>query len=119
MATVLERLQRLIALAESPNEHEARNAALLAVRLIKQHKITFTIPEPVAGARRATPGGGTRPRSSSKSRRVADVPAEIKSPLGGDCVECGGRYRAGSTILWMQSGGGMHPSCFEAWLKRR
>ena len=49
---------------------------------------------------------------------MADVPAEMKSPLGGDCVECGGRYRAGSSIYWMQSGGGMHPRCFEAWMKR-
>jgi hypothetical protein len=50
---------------------------------------------------------------------VADVPAEIKSPLGGDCIECGVHYRAGSSIYWMQSGGGMHPRCFEAWMKRK
>jgi hypothetical protein len=118
MATVLERLQRLIALSESPNEHEARNAALLATRLIRQHGITFSMPEPV---KRATPTAGTRRRSSGsgRNRRVADVPTEIKSPLGGDCVECGGRYRAGSSIYWMQSGGGMHPRCFEAWMRRR
>ena len=44
MATILERLQRLLALAESPNEHEARNAAMLAVRLMRQHGVTFSVP---------------------------------------------------------------------------
>jgi hypothetical protein len=122
MATVLERLARLIALSESPNEHEARNAALLATRLIRQHGIIFAMPE--SPARRATPAAEQRRRtpgraSSGRSKRVADVPTEIKSPLGGDCIECGGRYRAGSTVYWMESGGGMHPRCFEAWLRRR
>ncbi len=120
MASVLERLQRLIALTESPNEHEARNAAVLAVRLIRQHRVAFTLPE---AAHRATPTAGTRRRTpasaSARGKRVADIPVEIKSPLGGDCVECGGRYRSGASIYWMQSGGGMHPRCFEAWMRRR
>jgi hypothetical protein len=120
MATVLERLRRLIALTESPNENEARNAAVLAVRLIRQHRVAFSLPEP---SERTTPNAGTRRRtpasSSSRKRRVADIPTEIKSPLGGDCLECGGRYRAGASIYWMQSGGGMHPACFEVWMRRR
>jgi hypothetical protein len=120
MATVLERLQRLIALSESPNEHEARNAAVLAVRLIRQHRVTFSLPEAgdrpvgIAGTRRRTPAS-----ASARSKRVADVPTEIKSPLGGDCIECGARYRAGSAVYWMQSGGGMHPRCFDVWMRRR
>src|SRR5205085_7823304 len=36
--TVLERIEQLMALATSPNEHEARNAALLAVQLMRKHK---------------------------------------------------------------------------------
>jgi hypothetical protein len=123
MVTVLERLQRLIALTESPNENEARNAAVLAVRLIRQHQVVLTVPSSTAlsATRRASPSPTTRRRTpgSAKSKRVADIPAEIRSPLGGDCVECGGRYRAGSTIYWMQSGGGMHPRCFESWMKRK
>jgi hypothetical protein len=131
MVTVLERIQHLIALAESPNENEARNAAVLAVKLMKQHRVTFALPAP----RTATPTGSSampqtprRPSSSqstrrrtpgsAKNKRVADIPAEIKSPLGGDCIECGSRYRAGSSIYWMQSGGGLHPRCLDAWLRR-
>jgi hypothetical protein len=116
MTTVLERLERLIALTESPNENEARNAAVLAVRLMRQHRVTFSVPEP--HPRRPSPSPRRRTPGSARNKRVADVPAEIKSPLGGDCVECGGRYRAGSQIFWMQSGGGMHPKCFESWMKK-
>lgn len=122
MATVLERLQRLLALAESPNENEARNAAMLAVRLIRQHGVTFTVPatRPTPTPRRVSPSEGTRRRTSSsgRSRRVADIPAAIVSPLGGDCVECGSRYRAGSSIYWLSSGGGLHTRCLPAWMKR-
>jgi hypothetical protein len=123
MASVKERLERLIALTESPNENEARNAAVLAVRLIRQHRVILTVPTSSATtpARRVSPNptGRRRTPASAKSKRVADVPVEIKSPLGGDCIECGGRYRAGSPIYWMDSGGGMHPRCFEAYVKRR
>jgi hypothetical protein len=119
MASVLERLERLIALTESPNANEARNAAMLAVRLIREHHIKLALPaEPKT---RPSPSGGVRKKTpgSARSKRAPDTPTEIKSPLGGDCVECGGRYRAGSQVFWMQSGGGMHPKCFEAWMKRR
>jgi hypothetical protein len=120
-ATVLERVLRLIALTESPNENEARNAAVLAVKLIRQHKITLVIPEgrvPTPAPRRVSPAPRKRTPSTGRTRRVVDVPAEIRSPLGGDCVECGARYRAGATIYWLESGGGLHPRCFEAWTKR-
>ena len=122
MASVHERLQRLLALAESPNEHEARNAAMLAVRLIRQHGVTFVVPErrPTPSPRRASPSEGTRKKTpgSGRAKRVADVPASIMSPLGGDCVECGGRYRAGASIYWLAAGGGLHSRCFAAWSKR-
>jgi hypothetical protein len=49
---------------------------------------------------------------------VVDVPEQIVAPLGGDCVECGGRYRAEQTIFWLPSGGGMHVKCFVEWMKR-
>jgi hypothetical protein len=124
MTPLLERIQRLLALSESPNENEARNAALLAARLIREHRVKLLLPDPPAAgtvvARRASPNPAPRRKTpaSARNKRVADVPAEIKSPLGGDCVECGGRYRAGSTIYWLQSGGGLHPRCFEAWMRR-
>jgi hypothetical protein len=123
MTAILERLARLIALTGSPNENEARNAAVLAVRLIRQHRVQLSLPEPSAGPppRKVSPSPTVRRRTpaSARNRRVADIPQEIKSPLGGDCVECGGRYRAGSSIYWMQSGGGLHLRCLEGWLRRR
>jgi len=61
-----------------------------------------------------------RSRSSGRGvKRVADPPERIVAPLGGECVECGARYRAESPIYWFASGGGMHVKCFEEWSKRR
>ncbi len=121
---VLLRLEQLIALASSPNEHEARNAALLAVELIKRHKIELRMPpgRVATPAPRNTPRG-TPKRKSSGSKRgvrtVADPPERIVAPLGGDCISCGGRYRSDQPIYWFASGGGMHVRCYEDWLKSK
>jgi hypothetical protein len=120
LAKVLERIEQLMALATSPNDNEARNAALLAVQLIRKHKVKLELP---AGARstpmpgpRSTPQPAKRSRSSSKGvKRVVDPPEKIVAPLGGECVHCGHRYRAETTIYWFSSGGGMHVKCFEDW----
>jgi len=132
MSNVLERIQQLLALSTSPNEHEARNAALLAARLIREHKVQLALPArsptpretrrttPREAPRKSTPKQAAR-RSSSGGRRarVSDPPERIESPLGGDCLACGGRYRAGQSIFWFTSGGGMHPACFEKWRDER
>jgi hypothetical protein len=129
MATVIERVHRLLALAESPNENEARNAAVQAARLIRQHRITLVLPEPPFERRatpaprqtpppRTTPAPKRRTPVSNRAKRIADVPTVITSPLGGDCIECGGRYRAGSTIYWLASGGGIHGKCVAPWTKK-
>lgn len=131
MASVIERVRKLLALSASSNAHEARNAAYLAAKLIREHGLE--LHEPAQGARRATP---TPRRSSSQTRRatpaqkrtpgskrgvraVPDAPTPIESPLGGECVVCGKRYRAGSEILWSQADGGMHTTCFDDWLRGR
>jgi hypothetical protein len=110
---VLERIEQLMALATSPNEHEARNAALLAVQLMKRHRVVLTMP-------RQTPAPTTTKKKSSKNvKRVADPPEKIVAPLGGDCVVCGGRYRADQVVWWFPSGGGMHVKCFDDWARGR
>ena len=128
MKNVVEKVQQLMMLATSSNEHEAWSAALLAVQLIKKHRIQLTLPvtpaTPSAGTARprpkSDPGQPKRSRSSGRGKKaVADPPERIVAPLGGDCVECGGRYRADSTIYWFNSGGGMHAKCYEEWAKRR
>lgn len=39
VSTVMDKVRKLIALTESPFEEEARTAAMMAIRLIKEHKI--------------------------------------------------------------------------------
>jgi uncharacterized protein DUF2786 len=113
MKNVLERVQHLIALTSSPNENEARNAAILVVRLIQQHALVISMP-----ARASRPK--MRRRQSGASARESPDPTErILSPLGGDCVACGRRYRAGDVVYWFASGGGMHPPCYEKWVAGR
>jgi hypothetical protein len=108
MASVVDRVNKLIALASSPNANEARNAALLAARLIREHGLEV----------RERKGRTPAPRrpSSKKNRRV-DL-HDIESPLGGECVVCGRRYRAGAKIAWSDVEGGMHPACVDAWVAR-
>ena len=129
MKSVVERVQQLIALATSPNENEARNAAMLAVQLIRKHRLVLSLPPASGGIPRARtksdPGRAAdhappRKRSSGRgAKRVADPPERIVAPLGGECVECGSRYRADQPIYWFASGGGMHVKCYEDWSKRR
>ncbi|MGO8999657.1 MAG: DUF2786 domain-containing protein [Polyangiaceae bacterium] len=133
MPSILDRVHKLLALAASPNANEARNAAYLAAKLIREHRLELR--EPAGGARRPTPSGRkatpepTRvktppPKRKSHSSKggvhaVREVPTRITSPLGGDCVVCGKRYRAGSEVFWSDAEGGLHPACIDAWGKRR
>ena len=117
-----------MALATSPNEHEARTAALLAVQLMKKHKVVLTVPERRATPpeRRPTPPSERKPsppprrRSSPRgTKRVVDPPEKIVAPLGGDCCHCGERYNRGATVFWFAAKGGMHLKCFEQWATSR
>jgi hypothetical protein len=113
MASVVDRVHKLLALATSTNTHEARNAAHLAAKLIREHDLE--IREREAGTRKKTP----RPkRPSSKKNARIEIPPVIESPLGGDCVVCGKRYRAGTAIHWSDADGGIHTSCIDGWIKR-
>jgi Protein of unknown function (DUF2786) len=132
MASVLERVQKLLALAASPNAHEARNAAYLAAKLIREHDLELREPparprRPSPAPRRSTPKetsvraphSANRTASSKRGvHAVKEAPARIESPLGGDCIACGKRYRAGADIFWLDSEGGFHSACFDAWAKR-
>lgn len=124
MANVLERIQQLLALASSPNENEARNAAVLAAQLIRKHGIQLTMPasrgssgkhaaakSPEPAPRKKTPG-------SKRVKRVADPAERIQSPLGGECIHCGERYKPRESVYWFSSGGGMHVRCFAEWAKK-
>jgi len=138
---VIERVEHLIALASSPNENEARNAALLAVQLIRKHRLVLSLPRTKSDSAAIDVARGRddrherqerhdRPPSSNRNpqarrrssgrgvKRMVDLPDKIVAPLGGECIECGGRYRPEQTILWFSSGGGLHVKCFEDWSKK-
>jgi hypothetical protein len=135
MATVLERVHHLVALSASPNENEARNAAVLAVALIRKHALVISMParttpsatraETTAASARRTSSGGMRRQGqahktpgSKRVKRVADSVEKIVSPLGGECIHCGQRYKAKETVYWFASGGGMHQKCFDDWSRK-
>ena len=107
----IDRIQKLIALAGSANEHEARSAAFLACKLIREgdyqvvekatadpwaafHQATAAWAEP-SPARRAPrkPAPDTRPR-----RRV---PCEVgRARRSGNCAVCGEPFEDGSDVAF-------------------
>lgn len=62
-SSVLDRIHRLMALSTSPCEEEARTAALIAVRLIREHRIRLSLrrPEPIRRSQAASPSTTTIP----------------------------------------------------------
>jgi hypothetical protein len=124
MASVVDRVNKLLALTTSTNIHEARNAALAAAKLIREHGLELRERDPSQEPRRKTPRPTPRPtprarRPSSKKTARVELPPLIESPLGGECVVCGKRYRAGTTIHWSDADGGIHTTCIDAWTKSR
>lgn len=81
---VMDRLAKLLAMAESPVEEEARTAAFLAVKLIKEHKIELRMPSASGHSGQSAPG----------QRRVpVDVDAAVRAWAA---YEASARARAAS-----------------------
>jgi hypothetical protein len=118
MASVVDRVNKLLALAGSSNIHEARNAALAAAKLIREHGLLVREADTERRKTpRPTPRSTPRPRRPSSKKTRAESLATIESPLGGDCIVCGKRYRAGTTIHWSDADGGIHVDCIDRWKK--
>ena len=117
VASVVDRVKKLLALAASPNMHEARNAALLAAKLIAEHGLEIRERDD-SGPRRKTPRPTPRPKRPSSKKNLR-VPPVIESPLGGDCVVCGRRYKAGTDVHWSDAEGGIHTTCIDEWSRKR
>jgi hypothetical protein len=113
VASIVDRVNKLLALAASPNMHEARNAALLAAKLIQEHGLEIR-----EAPRRKTPRPTPKPKRPSSKKNLR-VPPIIESPLGGDCVVCGRRYKAGSDVHWSDAEGGIHAACIDEWSRKR
>ena len=119
MASIVDRVNKLLALATSPNMHEARNAALLAAKLIAEHGLEIRERDDShSGPRRKTPRPTPRPKRPSSKKNLR-VPPVIESPLGGDCVVCGRRYKAGTEVHWSDAEGGIHTACIDEWSRRQ
>jgi hypothetical protein len=98
MSTILDRITKLVALAESANENEARNAAVQACKLIVQHKVVLMMPgsshnhvePPIRNVR--TAGGANAPTAEDAMRTGTPVDlGEIFDGLFGK--DAGNRFR--------------------------
>lgn len=92
------RIHSLLALAMSGNENEARNAAMIAARLIVAEGIVLTAPSELA-----TTG---EPSTSSVL-----APTVIASKYTGVCRSCGAGYGVGERVQWARGKGAAHLAC--------
>lgn len=119
------RIEKLIALSASTNEHEARSAAYLACKLIRDGGFRVVAPAPDprdlptaawAAAPRPPPH---RPAPDRRPRRV--VPSEIGSARrSGRCSVCGEAFEEGSDVAFPTLAsdkylGVVHADCRSRW----
>jgi hypothetical protein len=128
MTSTLDRVIKLLALANNPNENEGRTAAFLAAKLIRENKLviltpddprllgrssyTHSRPAPDPPPRRdpprpqQPPPRPPPPRDDTMSR-----PLIIAAKFGGFCKVCLLRYEEGDRIYWMRGSGCSHYAC--------
>ncbi len=137
MSATLDRINKLIALAGSANENEARNAAVQACKMMLQHKVVLSIPgatkppEPIRNVR--TPGGANSHPFDMRNGTPVDLgdlfdgvfgkeagnafrQATQKSPEAytmdapqeGTCRDCGTGFGRGDRIWYRRGVGAVH-----------
>ena len=96
MTDVLDQVVKLIALATSPNDNEARNAAMKACALVREHKLVVVLP----GDPRAAEGAavGRRRRKTVIVHRCAACGTITEG--GGLCEPCLERRRTPAQGVW-------------------
>lgn len=105
MSSIVQRVRKLVALSGSPNENEARTAAFVACRLIREHGLHIgdsasgtrhveVAPEPPK--RRVTRGPYSRARNMTRQPRCQ----ECSEPIASDdaCVDADGLSVHGDCI---------------------
>lgn len=126
-----DRIEKLIALSGSENEHEARSAAYLACKLIREggFRVVASAPEPRAAhfppsawTRSPRPGGPPPPRRPAPDTRPRrHVPCEIgRARRSGECSVCGEAFEAGSDVAFPtlasdRNLGAAHADCRSRW----
>ncbi len=125
-----ERIEKLIALSGSENEHEARSAAYLACKLIREggFRVVAAAPEAPPWLDDFVPPGWTaaprpppprRPAPDVRPRRA--VPCEIgRARRSGRCAVCDEIYEEGSdvalpTLTSDRFLGAAHADCRARW----
>ncbi len=128
----LDRIEKLIALSGSANEHEARSAAFLACKLIREggyRVVDAATPDPWADAFAASgwtaaPAPARRPpprRPPPDTRPRRRVPCEIGTARrSGMCSVCGEAFDEGSDVALpiLASDahlGAVHADCRSRW----
>jgi len=118
MASVLDKIHKLIALSASANENEARSAALQAARLIREHCVQLRMPgdevEPV--------DSGVEPGPRSKGAKVRDL-HNVEWTFheewggGGNCTFCAlPCFRGNAVYVSPMAGAFLHVVC---WMSRQ
>lgn len=106
MSGILDRVHRLLALAVSENENEARNAAVQACKLIKKHDLRLSHPHPTIAP---SPSGEPVPPTRGTVVDLDELQAMvIKAKLSTPCLDCGERIDAGDLAWWMRGRGMVH-----------
>jgi hypothetical protein len=129
--SAIDRIQKLIALSGSANEHEARSAAYLACKMIREgdyRVVDAASSEPwgdpfTASAWRTPPAHAERPprRPAPDTRPRRPVPCEIsRAKWSGLCAACGEAFEQGSDVAMpsLESDerlGAVHADCRARW----
>jgi len=125
----LEKVLRLIALSASPSEEEARTSAVLACRLIQQHKLLVVLPNgangtngfhspyPRSGSAWSPPPAPSprpppRPAPAPKRSKPRNPkPRLIVLNYRGVCSTCKQYITRGSRAWWRPGKGVAHETC--------
>ncbi len=128
--SALDRIRKLIALSGSANEHEARSAAFLACKLIREgdYRVVETSaeavdPRPARSVRwdYAEPPRPARRRPPPDTRPRRRVPCEIgRAKRSGQCAVCGEAFEHGSDVAFPTLAsdaklGPVHADCRSRW----
>lgn len=86
----LDRIQKLVELAVgSSNEHEARNAAVLACKMLREHDVVLTLPKSNPGPEQVNPKQ-RKPETNTPHVRTAKRRTK--------CFWCDRMIRAGQQV---------------------
>ena len=108
-----ERVRKLVALAGSPFEQEARTSAYLACKLIREHGLRVESGEaPPAYEPRTSPG---TPYARDAGEHAAEGPpfmaggaCRATARYAVVCLDCGALIAEGSSMWWRRGYGGVH-----------